>query len=448
MKKNLISIAAAALLTSTVFIGCGSDDDPTPPKIVKVSDGYVVGAKVLCGTETKVANEVADKPGSYECVNGYGGGHLTSEGGKIFGTDAEAIDMSAPEGYTNITPLTTLLVEGLTPEELSQAFKLNTANFDVDVVEVAKENPELAKAAKMAAVILAASMSGKETSASNDATTDTTGAMSDTTNCLPGDICTQTPSTDNTSNVADGSSNSTEDTTNTTDATTGGGLESHLPKLRATTNSILSLTDFINAIKSGKSIKEALNEQGATKIVEIVDYIENKEVDEIEDLDNDPKIKQAISEPEEVLNESSSSENNQEGMSQTPNNDNVLPGQDTQEQDYNVPTGQDYEEQAPQEDENYNPDNYTQDEQLLPGETPSSGSEDESTSESTQLPGQSGDTSDTDDTTSGITLPGMDTTSNTTTGEGTTSSNNDDTTLPGMSSSDNNDKEEVLLPGM
>ncbi|HIP43870.1 MAG TPA: hypothetical protein EYG93_00855, partial [Sulfurospirillum arcachonense] len=159
MKKSLISIAAAALLTSAMFVGCGSDSSSTPTAAttVKVSDGYVVGAKVWCGT--KEANEVdqAKDPGTYECTTGVDGDFRT-EGGTILGTTDIAVNMSAPKDYSNVTPLTTFIVNGLTPAQVADAFGLpSDTDFDVDVVKEAKTNPKLAKAVKTAAVIIAAS---------------------------------------------------------------------------------------------------------------------------------------------------------------------------------------------------------------------------------------------------------------------------------------------------
>ena len=266
MKKSLISIAAAALLTSTMFVGCGSDSSSTPTTAttVKVSDGYVVGAKVWCGT--KEANEVdqAKDPGTYECTTGVDGDFRT-EGGTILGTTDIAVNMSAPKDYSNVTPLTTFIVNGLTPAQVADAFGLpSDTDFDVDVVKEAKTNPKLAKAVKTAAVIIAAS--------SPTATT----APSATVN-----------------NTVDTATNQT---------TASNNYDPYAPKLRATTTASFSLADFINAIKEGKTVEQALEEK-APALLQVVITINNISDQEImnggmEVLDTNPDIKTAISQPE------------------------------------------------------------------------------------------------------------------------------------------------------
>ena len=394
MKKSLISIAAAALLTSTMFVGCGSNSSSTPTTAttVKVSDGYVVGAKVWCGT--KEANEVdqAKDPGTYECTTGVDGDFRT-EGGTILGTTDIAVNMSAPKDYSNVTPLTTFIVNGLTPAQVADAFGLpSDTDFDVDVVKEAKTNPKLAKAVKTAAVIIAAS--------SPTATT----APSATVN------------------------NTVDTTTNQT--TASNNYDPYAPKLRATTTASFSLADFINAIKEGKTVEQALEEK-APALLQVVITINNISDQEImnggmEVLDTNPDIKTAISQPEVFVGgDTNTATEPAAPADQATDNaaaaESALPGQDTAASD--ATTGP-----------------------ALPGQD--TGAATDTTTEPT-LPGMDQTTAtDTtaDTTTTGPVLPGMDQTTTTDTAAADTTTA--DTTTADTTTADTTTGTSVVLPGM
>ena len=158
----MISVIAASLLTATVvFTGCGgggstvttvggtssstaSSSSAPSVKLVRVSDGYVLDATVKCKTGDNEPVAVAtNHPGEYEFSMAECPANLCAKDGYIDVNndgmlnqgEPKAPTMTAPGSYSNINPFTTLIVQGMTPAEVAQAFGLETTNFDIAIPE-------------------------------------------------------------------------------------------------------------------------------------------------------------------------------------------------------------------------------------------------------------------------------------------------------------------------
>jgi len=167
-KKQWLSVVAAtALAASFTMTGCGSSGSSSHssssvtsassessvssnassssvgPVVIKVSDAYVVEANVTAGT-VEAINEIGN--GEYEfntSISGMlmavGGANDLDGDGSATNADPKAPTLKAPEGYTNINPFTTMLVNGETDLNTTYpnaAFATTDSGFqfDFDVV--------------------------------------------------------------------------------------------------------------------------------------------------------------------------------------------------------------------------------------------------------------------------------------------------------------------------
>jgi hypothetical protein len=156
-----------------------------------VSDAYVLGADVTAGG---VPADLEVGEGVYEFLSSPVAGALlvkdgvndTSGDGVADTGEPLAPEMSAPEGYTNVNPFTTMLVNGATDlATMYPAAAAVMANFDFDVVEAGAVNLDVAKETAKAALTLSAEQhGGTASSASSDAS-----ESSDSSVCLPGQNC-------------------------------------------------------------------------------------------------------------------------------------------------------------------------------------------------------------------------------------------------------------------
>ena len=220
-KKQLISVVAASVLAASfTFTGCGSSSSSsTPPAsssssssngssssagpvMIKVSDAYVLNANVTAGSATAIV--VGN--GDYE-FNSTISGMIVSEGGandvaEPFGeaTDADPIApaMSAPEGYTNVNPFTTMLASK-TAEEIAVMYPaagdVNGTDgmaFNFDVVAAGSENLDIAKETAKAALTVSgytgtpgSSSSMMSSSSSSDDNTSPFPAAQRADECVP-----------------------------------------------------------------------------------------------------------------------------------------------------------------------------------------------------------------------------------------------------------------------
>ena len=125
--------AAAAVCVLVACGGGGSANAPTPVVIASSGwavDGYLSGAAVLCDSN---GNGVADT-GEISVTTNSSGGYsfpagcnaaLTARGGVSVDTGVPFTGvLKAPAGSSVITPLTTLLAEGLTQVQLKAALGL------------------------------------------------------------------------------------------------------------------------------------------------------------------------------------------------------------------------------------------------------------------------------------------------------------------------------------
>ncbi len=125
-----LTLAAVAVL-SLASCGGGSAEPPPPPTSGKVVEGYLSGATVLCDVN---GNGVADS-GEITVKTDSGGNFtfptpgctagMTAVGGRDVdtGIDFKGV-LRAPAGATMITPLTTLMVAGMTQERVIAALGL------------------------------------------------------------------------------------------------------------------------------------------------------------------------------------------------------------------------------------------------------------------------------------------------------------------------------------
>lgn len=191
MKKILISTFAIVAVTSLTFSGCGDTTESAPTtsnnslsslgftnqsssfsfnsssptssvRKILVSDAYVLNALVKIGNTT--ANITADS-GQYEWTSNPSGEITVLRGvndlnnnNSVDVNDAYAPNMSAPKGYSNVNPFTTLVNNGATNAEMFKnypnAFEVDPS-FNYDVVSAGKQNIEIAKETLKAAIILA-----------------------------------------------------------------------------------------------------------------------------------------------------------------------------------------------------------------------------------------------------------------------------------------------------
>ena len=127
--------AAAAVCVLVACGGGGSANAPTPVVIASSGfavDGYLSGAAVLCDSN---GNGVADT-GEISVTTNSSGGYsfpagcsaaLSARGGVSVDTGLPFIGvLKAPAGSSVITPLTTLLAEGLTQVQLKAALGPDT----------------------------------------------------------------------------------------------------------------------------------------------------------------------------------------------------------------------------------------------------------------------------------------------------------------------------------
>jgi len=148
----------------TALSSSSSSTGPTI-KIVKVSDGWVLGAIVKCkdASGKTLATAVSDpnKPGNYQLVlNNFScdllnaiNGYMDVDSNGIDVGDPKAPNMWAPGNYENITPYTTLLAYGMTPKEIALSFGLpETTDFDTAIPE--SDDLNYKKGAKLLSAVL------------------------------------------------------------------------------------------------------------------------------------------------------------------------------------------------------------------------------------------------------------------------------------------------------
>lgn len=148
-----------------VFLtGCGSNatsDNKKEEKnshIVTVSDGHILDAN--CTINNIQGIDIGD--GQYEwaesdaltdgIVQCFGGFNDLNGNDIIDDEDKVAPDMAAPDGFDNVNPFTTMMVNGVKEDVLKNL--TNISNFDVDVVAEASTDPDLAKESAVYAALI------------------------------------------------------------------------------------------------------------------------------------------------------------------------------------------------------------------------------------------------------------------------------------------------------
>lgn len=143
-----IPLTACALATALLVSACGGGDASAPPTVIGTSglavDDYISGATVVCDTngngasDTGEATTTTDSTGFFKfaavCASG-----LVVTGGTNIDTNLPFVGkLKAPAGSTLVTPLTTLLTEGMTQDQINTALGL-PAGTNVTTLDPARK---------------------------------------------------------------------------------------------------------------------------------------------------------------------------------------------------------------------------------------------------------------------------------------------------------------------
>lgn len=149
--RSLIShipLTACALATAMLVSACGGGDASAPATVIGSSgfavDDYIRGATVVCDTngngvsDTGEATATTDSTGFFKfatvCASG-----LVATGGTNIDTNLPFVGkLKAPAGSTVVTPLTTLLTEGMTQDQINTALGL-PADTNVTTLDPARK---------------------------------------------------------------------------------------------------------------------------------------------------------------------------------------------------------------------------------------------------------------------------------------------------------------------
>jgi|GEM_PF-4615048 len=131
-------------------------------KKVIVSDGYVLGARVICASSPESEALPTQTPGEYEfsflqCFKNMGakdGVIDINDNGVMDAGEPKAPTMMAPGSYSNINPYTTLIAKGMEPLEVADAFGL-AADTDFDTPVPESQDPDFVKNAVILSAMLA-----------------------------------------------------------------------------------------------------------------------------------------------------------------------------------------------------------------------------------------------------------------------------------------------------
>ena len=187
MTKIVVSVSSIIAISSVILTGCG-DSSPTTTKVVsssssistnssssiaavtnqiKVSDAYVLSADVRIGgvlATLEVGNGVYEWSPAQEGIISVSkkGVNDLNDNGQVDSADAYAPAMSAPEGYVNVNPFTTLLDQNVSRDELFAKYPYSNRYtpigfelFDYDVVLASESNLDIAKEVLKAVMYLA-----------------------------------------------------------------------------------------------------------------------------------------------------------------------------------------------------------------------------------------------------------------------------------------------------
>ena len=131
---HTISLSACGLLAAFVLSACGGGDASPPPVPTQTSgyavDGYLQGAAVLCDSDGNGAPSVGEvtatstSAGLFTFPEGCGSGMVATGGTSADTGLAFRGTLKAPGAAKVVTPLTTLLVAGLSGAELNTALGL------------------------------------------------------------------------------------------------------------------------------------------------------------------------------------------------------------------------------------------------------------------------------------------------------------------------------------
>ncbi|MBN2894899.1 MAG: serine protease [Campylobacterales bacterium] len=171
------TVSTLCVIASAILTGCGSGGSSSsnvPRYFVRISDGYVLDATVRSGS--LIAQEDTAKGAGWYRFNAAltqevsvsgGVNDIAPSNGLSDIGEPYAPQMSAPKGYTHITPLTTLLglLGSAALRERYPASYAYRSDFDFDVVEAGLHAYEIAKESAKAALYL----SDLQQSASNAA---------------------------------------------------------------------------------------------------------------------------------------------------------------------------------------------------------------------------------------------------------------------------------------
>lgn len=155
MLKHL-PLTAIALATTVLISACGGGDASPPPAVIGSSglavDDYISGATVVCDTNGSGASDpgeatvTTDSTGFFKFSTACAAG-LALTGGTNIDTKLPFVGkLRAPAGSTMLTPLTTLLAEGMTLDQVNAAVGLPVVTDVMMLDPAAKAGGELVNA--------------------------------------------------------------------------------------------------------------------------------------------------------------------------------------------------------------------------------------------------------------------------------------------------------------
>jgi len=141
------SLCASALTTSLLVAACGGGGSSASPSVAKSSgfavDGYLSGATILCDANANAesdageASTTTDTSGFFRFDRACAAGLVATGGTSIDTALPFRGKPKAPQGSTMITPLTTLVSNGMTLDRINAALGL-PACTDVSTLDPAR----------------------------------------------------------------------------------------------------------------------------------------------------------------------------------------------------------------------------------------------------------------------------------------------------------------------
>ena len=151
--KPCLHFSICALAVGLLITACGGSTGTAPGPLLTTSgtsgfaiDGYLSGATVLCDSNSNGVADIGEITATTDVTGFYKFAKeckapLVATGGKSTDTQLDfAGKLQAPTGSTVITPLTTLVANGVSMDEVNQALDLPTGTDLLNTDAAAKKN--------------------------------------------------------------------------------------------------------------------------------------------------------------------------------------------------------------------------------------------------------------------------------------------------------------------